>query len=200
VFNNSRNYKKELVEWMRFKYDFSNWNKIYSTAIIKKNNLLFNEEMRVWEDLLFNLCYLQFSNRITTIANGLYNYRIHPMSVMNIDTHDTITEYNLLFESFRDFCKQHEFTEMHDTFRKEISRGFYYTIIPKVYHEIKKQPISFQKKVSLFSRELRKVNEDLFVFNSFELKGLQGFKKRLLLKKSYLLFSLIISIGGLRIR
>jgi glycosyltransferase involved in cell wall biosynthesis len=29
VFNNSRNYKKELIEWMRFKYDFSNCYNIY---------------------------------------------------------------------------------------------------------------------------------------------------------------------------
>ena len=192
----SKRRDEELVSWLQFKYDYANWNKIYSSTVIKKNELLFNEAMIVWEDLLFNLCFLQFAEKGITVDACFYNYRIHDLSVMNVNSHDTIKEYNLLFEGFDNFCKKNGFVEMSDIFKKQMSRKFYYAIIPQVYNEILKLRLSFFERTRLFAKELGQVNSNIFKFHSVELIGLQGFKKRLLIKKSYLFFSLMVAIRG----
>lgn len=192
----SNNREPALVQLMRFKYDFANWNKIYSSAIIKEKRLLFNENMLVYEDLLFNLCYFQYAEKGISIEDNLYQYRIHPASVSNAAAHDQIAEYNMLFNAFNDFCTQKGFEKPKLYFNKEMCRGFYNTIIPQVFTTIKKKPFSLFQKAKLFAQELKKINEAIFVFDKDELKGVQGFKKLQLMKKRYWLFSFIISIKG----
>lgn len=189
----------ELVNMIRFKYDYANWNKIYSTAVIKKNELYFNEKMHVWEDLLFNLCYLQFAQRGVTIKECLYNYRIHPLSAMSVKMHDTVTEYNLLYSSFIDFCKKKGFADAISVFEMEMRRVFYYAIIPQLLSEIKKRKLSLLQKIKSFAKELKKTEKGIFGFSPSELKGVQGVKKRLLSNKQYLLFSFLVCLRQLKL-
>lgn len=59
------------------------WNKIYIKDIIIKNNIFFNPEIKVGEDLLFNFQYAQFINEVIYISKPLYYYRCSPNSVMS---------------------------------------------------------------------------------------------------------------------
>jgi glycosyltransferase involved in cell wall biosynthesis len=185
---------KALAELMHYKYDHANFNKIYATNVIKKYNVLFNTNMKVHEDLLFNLMYFQFAKDAVTIEQKLYYYRLHPTSVMHSATHDVIAEYNLLFNFFNGFCNQHGFVEVRQNFNKEMCHGFYYTIIPKVLNAIHKKRVSLFRKVALFAKELSKINDQIFIFDREEIKGIQGFKKMLLVKKNFYFFSFIVTI------
>lgn len=52
------------------------WGKLYKTSIIKKNNIKFDENVSLGEDLLFNLNYLKNISEIIMLDEGLYYYSI----------------------------------------------------------------------------------------------------------------------------
>lgn len=53
----------------------SPWNKLYSLDIIKNNNIYFCEDLCLGEDLLFNLQYIDYTNKnILVLNNSPYNY------------------------------------------------------------------------------------------------------------------------------
>ena len=50
-------------------------NKLYRCELVMKNHLTFPENISMGEDLLFNLSYFRFCNKIKGIPNVLYQYR-----------------------------------------------------------------------------------------------------------------------------
>lgn len=57
------------------------WNKFYSTEIIQKFQLKFDENTTTAEDFLFNLQYLKYCNTVTTIDTPNYVYIENPNSI-----------------------------------------------------------------------------------------------------------------------
>ena len=196
VINIEINRNAALTDLMHYKYDHANFNKIYAADIIKQHGLRFNSEMKVHEDFLFNLMYFQYAKKGVSVHDALYNYRQHAASVTSVASHDHITELNILFNSFNDYCAKNGFANSTQCFNTEMRRGFYYSVIPGVFRNINNKPLSFFRKTSLFANELLKINDHIFYFEKAELKGIQGFKKRLLMRKKFLLFSLMLSIKG----
>jgi len=69
--------KAEYIQLLQNKYLFNQiWNKIYSTEIIRKNKIKFDENLSIAEDWNFNLDYLNYSKSYTTCNRPLYHYRI----------------------------------------------------------------------------------------------------------------------------
>ncbi|MGN0245888.1 MAG: glycosyltransferase family 2 protein [Lachnospiraceae bacterium] len=54
--------------------DSSLWNKIYSGEIIRERQLRFNEDLRIGEDVIFNVEYYKTCNQIIFINSPLYFY------------------------------------------------------------------------------------------------------------------------------
>lgn len=52
-------------------------NKLYRTAIIKDNNLLFPEGVKMGEDLIFNLAYFSNIHRFKILDNYFYHYYLY---------------------------------------------------------------------------------------------------------------------------
>lgn len=50
------------------------WNKMYRTEIIKAHHLFFSPRFKWCEDFLFNLEYLQYTEKISTLKEHLYYY------------------------------------------------------------------------------------------------------------------------------
>ena len=85
--------KTIIKNFLQFDYDYANWNKLYRLDIIRENHLWFDNKLSVWEDLLFNLQFLHYSNTIVTTKKALYHYRIHTESVMAARA-DLYLQYN----------------------------------------------------------------------------------------------------------
>ena len=58
------------------------WNKIYSKEILLKNNIQFDEQVKIYEDLLFNITYVNYVKSTYLIANDLYHYVVNKDSAM----------------------------------------------------------------------------------------------------------------------
>lgn len=52
------------------------WNKLFTSAIIKDNNILFDEKISIAEDLKFVLKYLKANESVYYLNKPLYKYRI----------------------------------------------------------------------------------------------------------------------------
>ena len=57
------------------------WGKLYRNSLIQEHSIRFREELRTWEDVVFNFDYLKYTNTIYYIHNQFYNYDIHPEQV-----------------------------------------------------------------------------------------------------------------------
>lgn len=185
------NRQKELVNLMHFKYDYANWNKIYSADIIKNNNLNFPRGLNMYEDLYFNLCFWQYAKKGIVLEDCLYNYRIHPFSVMNQAHFNLTSEYNKLFSLFGSVCNNIGWSNTLSIFQKEMGRGFYYTHISKIIAGVRSQRISIFRKIKLVVSQLKEVTPGLYSYSKDEMHGKQVLNKRLLKSKSFFLFSII---------
>ena len=54
---------------------YSQCTKMYNNEIIKKNNMKFNEEISMGEDICFNLEYFRHCNKVHVLPLSLYHYR-----------------------------------------------------------------------------------------------------------------------------
>lgn len=63
-----------------FVFDFV-CNKIFKNNIIKSNNLLFDEERRVWEDRMFVVGFLKYAKSYYCLNDCFYNYMDVPNSL-----------------------------------------------------------------------------------------------------------------------
>lgn len=56
------------------------WNRIYKKELIEKNGLVFDEKVIIAEDVLFNIEYLNCSEKVVFIEECLYTYIFNPES------------------------------------------------------------------------------------------------------------------------
>lgn len=85
---------------VKFTYIGAPWGKCFKKDIIRKNNVNFKQGIKIGEDALFNCLYLQYTNKIISIPEKTYYYRINNSSVMNNYSSKLISSYEALFFEF----------------------------------------------------------------------------------------------------
>lgn len=73
------------------------WARLYKLSVIKNNNIIANEDMRLFEDFVFNLEYLKHCDKIVFVDEPLYTYTMSnnhvtaSMAIINSSSlsHDT---------------------------------------------------------------------------------------------------------------
>lgn len=53
------------------------WARLYKLSIIKNNNIFAHEDMRLFEDFVFNLEYLKHTHEVVFVNEPLYTYTMH---------------------------------------------------------------------------------------------------------------------------
>lgn len=84
IITNSNVYKKSYINKKEFLEDFGVyfkdmyinfiWNKLYRADIIKDNDIYYDKSIGWGEDLIFNLSYLKYCDKISIIEDLFYNY------------------------------------------------------------------------------------------------------------------------------
>ena len=72
-----------LSRFISGEFDYANWNKLYKRSIIEENRIRFDTGIRIGEDLLFNLLYLNHSRKQTLLRQPYYHYRVHHGSLFH---------------------------------------------------------------------------------------------------------------------
>jgi len=89
------------------------WGRLFRRNVIENNNLRFSEDMKYYEDVLFNFEYLSHINSVFYINKPLYNFRHHRMmcsATTNLqgDPEDSFT-FIYALEKAREFLFTHGF-------------------------------------------------------------------------------------------
>jgi glycosyltransferase involved in cell wall biosynthesis len=151
-----------VLDFLSFKYDYANWNKIYALEIIKKYHLKFNENLAIWEDLLFNLEFIVYAQSIVTLSEGLYYYRVHDASVMADSKLLVSHQYNVFYDAYISFCNKHSLqlekeTFMHDRAKSCISTVF---VLLKLRTRLNTSFLALSRQ---FGNELKVLNSDIYM-------------------------------------
>ncbi len=178
---------------MRFQYDNANWNKLYTASIIQQQQIRFAEDMHIWEDLLFNLQYLQYANKVAVIAKPLYNYRIISTSLYSGDTSNKVLQFNQLYSGYMKFANQYAGPDETAAFKSEMARITYNQLLYQAEVQVNKEHHFFPQVVKGYQKELQRFNPDIFDYTAAERKGLQGIKRQLLQRHQLVMFAIIIA-------
>lgn len=97
--NYSQLYKDLIIQYI--------WNKTYRTDVIRKNRLKFDESIKRGEDILFNLEYFKYIDKVNITDNSLYNYiRYNSNSITLSYNPNMFDEQETLFSSIRERLKK----------------------------------------------------------------------------------------------
>lgn len=148
-------------------YDGYLWNKIFQRKIIEKNNLKFQKNIVVWEDLLFVLQYLKNCDKVTISGEKLYYYRYREGSAVN---NTRLDKYRSKYEVMEKIKKQNFGYTEHS--RKKISFLYFETMF------------SYLNQILIRENKSNKLNEILSKVDTVELLKQKNIK--LFLKFVYL--------------
>lgn len=81
TFSVTRENSDTFLELERKLLFFAVHEKLYRNDIIRENGIRFPEGCSYGEDLIFNYVYLEHVHTISTVADALYNYRMHDGSL-----------------------------------------------------------------------------------------------------------------------
>lgn len=178
---------------MRFNYDNANWNKLFKASIIREEQIRFNENMHIWEDLLFNLQYLQYASKVSIVAKPLYNYRILDTSLYSGDISNKVPQFNKLFNHYVEFANRVADPAQREAFKAEMARITYNQLLYQAEVQVNKEHHFFPNVVKGYRNELKRFNPAIFNYTAAERKGLQGIKRQLLQQHQFGLFAFIIA-------
>lgn len=110
------------------------WARLYKLSIIKDNNIFSNEDMRLFEDLVFNLEYLKHTNKTVFVNESLYIYTMHnshisaSMAIVNGDS--LIHDMNVFKRKVSEFSQQINSDTMNSfDIKKEIGHALIHYVI-----------------------------------------------------------------------
>ena len=150
-----------VLDFLSFKYDYANWNKIYLSDIIRENKLKFDESLSIWEDLLFNLEFIACAHRIVSINEDLYYYRIHDASLMAGNKVLISEQYNLLYDRYLSFCNRNSLKLEKEAFIKDRAGTCVSTVFVLLMLRMKSNFKLFALSKQL-ANELRILNADIY--------------------------------------
>ena len=99
---------KEATYWIIGGIDGYLWDKIYVTAIIRKNNIKFSKKIVFGDDIYMNLLYLRHTNKIyvQNTSSYIHNWNT-PTSVCYKDTSlKRFNEMDIVFKEVIDYIKE----------------------------------------------------------------------------------------------
>lgn len=183
-----------VQDMMRFRYDNANWNKLYAASIIHKEQLRFAEDMHIWEDLLFNLQYLNYVRRVAVIGQAFYHYRVLETSLYNTKTQHLLSQFNLLFTHYLTNDKGRSCLKSLEVFKQEMARIVYNELLSKAELQVHDNNGNFFPFWNAYTRELKRFNAEIFYYPAKAGTIIQRFKKRLLYAKHFRLFAFLTTI------
>lgn len=158
-------------------------NKIYNNKFLKKNNLFFNEECCMGEDMSFNFKVFSYIKRIKLLEVGLYNYYHSGEGVTN-----NLIKRKEIFNTFDELIK-YLIEKNKFEVKKEIIEKFYLrSCVSNIYRLIILSDLNFSIKIKMIKEIDKKIDDRKWYFNKkysyirikLKLKFYRRFLKKLL--------------------
>lgn len=138
------------------------WNKFFSSKIIRKNHLIFDDTVAFCEDALFCQQYVKYCHKIVCIPDPLYHY----ISNDNSFTHKKISQKTCtVFAAYRkiiDVCKDYQDKDLN-----ELLWGNYYTHYILNLKRVKNELTLSERKEFWYIYEFVKANKRKILGNRY---------------------------------
>ncbi len=194
VFDIASNRPLFIEGLMRFYYDNANWNKLFKASIIQHNRLYFEEDMNIWEDLLFNLQYAQFAAKVFLLKKPLYNYRVLENSLFSGNKGVQIPMFNKLYLHFTKFTENQKANLEKVSFKKQMARIAYFQLLHQCEMQVRKETGNPVQVCKMIYRQLTTFVPGSLQFAAEQKTGIQGIKMKLLHNRQFLLFAIGIAL------
>jgi glycosyltransferase involved in cell wall biosynthesis len=109
------------------------WGRLYKLSIIKNNGIFSNENLRLFEDFIFNLDYLKHTNETVFVNKSLYTYTMHndhvsvSMAIINSDS--LLHDMNVFKSKACEFLELINSNTMEFDIEKEIGHALIHYVI-----------------------------------------------------------------------
>lgn len=101
------------------------WNKLFIKDIIVNNNIYFNDEIKLWEDLLFNCQYIEKISKVSYNRTCVYMYEQRENSALN-----------LMRKGKKEPSRINAVREIYQSSKKYGMKSLYYLKSKKLYQDI----------------------------------------------------------------
>ena len=109
----STEFMKDL--FFRHIYKHYAWNKIYRTSFVKKNNIRFGDNKRIFaEDTWFQLQTFHYRPVIAFCSGACYYYRQRSTSIMHTPKKNLLKRQGLMIEDYAQFLRNRNGSELED--------------------------------------------------------------------------------------
>lgn len=172
---------------------YAPFNKMYQSSIIKNEKIRYSKDICYGEDLLFNLTYLMYINRITFVNETKYNYIVdNTGSLSQRYRKDRYQNGKKLFEALYSFFKNKHFLT------KANEKYLYERLFDDAYNAICETCINNEDKIAI--KELSIIVHDSEVEKAMKLLELKSYSKIIVLLIKTKKFSLLYHYIKIRSR
>ncbi|HVZ97186.1 MAG TPA: glycosyltransferase [Chitinophagaceae bacterium] len=186
---------KELLEKLiLMEFDYSICNKIYRRDIITQNNIGFEENLRLSQDALFNMCVFACINSISVIPGSFYHYVAKEGSLMTSPQDKRIESFNYIVKAFGKFCTVNHKPAAWNIFEQHIGPGYQKYLFNLVLKSSYTDTLNFSGYYSHVLRHLEMMDPLLLYAPLDNLGSYQRFRKGLLQKKRFKTFSFLAAV------
>lgn len=183
-----------LEDFIHFRFDFSICNKLYRRDLLQRYHIGFDDNLKISQDVLFNLCIFSVIQKVSVIPDAFYHYVSKPGSLMSRPQSRRIESFNHVIRAFREFCTKNNLKDRWDIFTENIGPGYQKYFLNLVLNSEETQPMNFVRYYHHILSNLRLMDPLLLNSSLQQLSGYQKFRMGLLKTKKFRLFSLLAAI------
>lgn len=159
-------YKMLLIDNPKNKYAYlaTPWAKLYRRTLLNSKNISFNSDVKIGEDMLFNLDSITLGNKIIIVDELIYHYRIHNNS----------TNYRLANEYEKTIVHTYNaLEEKEKKYKLNLEKEIYYYQI-RLLNNIFKYEIKLQQSIT----EIKRIIKDPIYKEAIEKIDIKMLEKR----------------------
>lgn len=130
------------------------WNKLFKKDIIRENNIIFNDKLRIGEDIDFVFDYLRCCNDVVYVNSNLYYYNMNSSNTVN-----NINNYKYALESWISLFNKYKIYN-NDYDCMDLINYFYL----KKYYELKYYKKDIKKSNEIYFSNRIKLNYKIKLF------------------------------------
>lgn len=146
------------------------WNKLFKADIIKDNHIKFNKNISICEDLLFVVEYIQYCDKVNSISNVLYNYR---MRISAASKRFNLNKFSTIFASYQSLINIYKKENLEAKIFLEYEYLYNYYLYKRIFDKnnvsIDRKILNEYKNIKKSKKVSRKKIKELFIIKNFNL-------------------------------
>ncbi len=183
-----------LEKMILMEFDYSICNKLYKRDLLLKNNITFDEDLRLSQDALFNFCVFSCINKLSITPQPLYHYVAKENSLMASPQKKRIESFNYIITAFRNFCTKNNKEKEWKIFEKNIGWGYQKYLFNLLLKSNYTDNIGLIKYYRYILSHLRLFDPLLLNAPMNDHNAIQKLRSQLLKRKKFKTFALLATI------